>query len=1113
MANLMSPDSNVRCASETAYNSIGPPVRCHLLLQVIEGEKNDPSLVIQASVFLRRLITSNFTEVVEGLEDNQIMEFRTHVLELLRLPITQNQQVKKKIIDIAGELSRKVMDFYIAKATDFDAQILVPERDFVLHGLTQEDPHMKECALMLIAESPAVVTEDTSSEKWKTLRAQVRQLLKFGSSHEKQLAAHALMLMIISVEADDDADDVKFLKRMFHEDLPALLEVVQNSLVNPDDKTEDLIKTMIDFLEETPMLMKPFAEGMFEMFLKAGQNPNLQQEVKNICLEAMVRYAETAPTVVKKAAPHQLELLVFQLMELMTKLDDDTDWDDMDPNEQGDEDSDATTGETSLDRLSIAIGGKQLVKPVLTFSQQLLANADWKKRHAGLMALSAAGEGLAGEMKKALTSVVPVVLKMLTDQHPRVRHAACNCIGQMATDFAPTLQKKHGKQVVSVLLSAIETDPHHRVQAHAACAMVNFCEDGDATAIEPYLDDIANRMNAALQSKVAHMHDRKMRIVLEAILVAISSVADTVESDFEPYYNMFVPYLKGIINEANGESERLLRGKALETLTLVGMCVKKERFIADASEVMNALLHTQISTEETMTPDDPQHHYMMQAWGRICTIMGEDFAQYLPLVMPRITNVAQHRPEMSLVDYDDIDKLDDDEWEFVQVSNDKRHVGIKTSGLEDKKEALRLLKTYAEACGPRFIDYVEGTLKLMIENIAFVWDEGVRGLAAEVMPSLLKSAGAKGVEYQAAVWNEISSTLLPMINKETETDTKGEMFEALGKCIENLVNKSVVTSETMQSLTAEVKSAFTTYFQSLEKMPEDLDEEFDQELQSVAVDQASQESDYLLSKISECLESLLKSYGVNALPVWNELQDLIVRMGDKSCPGRSWAIGNWIALIRNVGQQSKQYQQHFLPVIQHGLTDERPEVRQTAAFAFGCMAECGGQVYLRECSEALPVLVKLIEQNDARDENNAPVTDNAISALTRYMKFIPEACAVYGPPELLLEKWLSWLPITHDTEESSMVFGYLADLLESNNPVVIGLNGANIPKVIGIIAEALNEGSLNEDDCEAEWKRLMQITLQLGDEAIKNISNGLNEDQQHAFLYAISDYKKMINPN
>ncbi len=38
-------------------------------------------------------------------------------------------------------------------------------------------------------------------------------------------------------------------------------------------------------------------------------------------------------------------------------------------------------------------------------------------------------------------------VSLFPPQHPRVRYAACNAIGQMATDFAPTFQKKFHDKV------------------------------------------------------------------------------------------------------------------------------------------------------------------------------------------------------------------------------------------------------------------------------------------------------------------------------------------------------------------------------------------------------------------------------------------------------------------------------------------------------------------------------------------------------------------------------------------------------------------------------------------------------------------------------------------
>lgn len=45
-----------------------------------------------------------------------------------------------------------------------------------------------------------------------------------------------------------------------------------------------------------------------------------------------------------------------------------------------------------------------------------------------------------------------MLLPKMSDPHPRVRYAACNAIGQMCTDFEPTIQKKCHEKIVPVSL-------------------------------------------------------------------------------------------------------------------------------------------------------------------------------------------------------------------------------------------------------------------------------------------------------------------------------------------------------------------------------------------------------------------------------------------------------------------------------------------------------------------------------------------------------------------------------------------------------------------------------------------------------------------------------------
>lgn len=52
-------------------------------------------------------------------------------------------------------------------------------------------------------------------------------------------------------------------------------------------------------------------------------------------------------------------------------------------------------------------------------------------------------------------------------QHPRVRYAACNAIGQISTDFAPDFQTKFYSSIIPGLLMVLDNNENPRVQAHA----------------------------------------------------------------------------------------------------------------------------------------------------------------------------------------------------------------------------------------------------------------------------------------------------------------------------------------------------------------------------------------------------------------------------------------------------------------------------------------------------------------------------------------------------------------------------------------------------------------------------------------------------------------------
>lgn len=57
------------------------------------------------------------------------------------------------------------------------------------------------------------------------------------------------------------------------------------------------------------------------------------------------------------------------------------------------------------------------------------------------------------------------------------------------------------------------------------------------------------------------------------------------QEHFQKYYDAVMPYLKAILVNASDKSNRMLRAKSMECISLVGMAVGKDKFKDDAKQV------------------------------------------------------------------------------------------------------------------------------------------------------------------------------------------------------------------------------------------------------------------------------------------------------------------------------------------------------------------------------------------------------------------------------------------------------------------------------------------------------------------------------------------------
>lgn len=1077
---LLSTDNDVRSKAEESYEALPVEQKVNILLGAISNHAEVPEEGRQlAAVMLRRLFSSEFDDFFGKLPEEQKTGLKNQII--LSVQSEPSKGVRKKCADLAAEVARNL--------TDEEGNNLWPEfLKFLFDCASSPNPEVKEVALHMFASVPGVFG-NLEQQYYEVIKNMLASSLSDQTYEVRFGAVKAAANYLLLHEKDTG------LQKHLGDLLGPMMTVTVQSVEKQDD--DACVKSIIDIAEAMPKYLRPQLVQIFDLCLKMIGNSDLLESWRHLALEVVVTTAETAPAMVRKVVGGSVGPLVQACLVLMTDLEEEDDWAVSDEPQEEDNDSNAVVAESALDRLACGLGGKTVFPHIMQMTPTMLQNADWKYRHAALMAISASGEGCHKQMEPFLGEVMEGVLNYINDPHPRVRYACCNAIGQMSTDFAPVFEKKFHARVVPGLLHLMTDSANPRVQAHSGAALVNFSEDCPKNILLPYLPDIMARLEEVLKAKFNELVEKGNKLVLEQIVTTIASVADTAEEKFIEHYDKFMPCLKYMIGNANTAEMRLLRGKTIECVSLIGLAVGGEKFTPDASEVMELLLASQVKGEE-MPEDDPQMSYMISAWARICKILGAGFAPYLPLVMGPVMKTASMKPEVALLDNEELTGVEDDteDWQFVQLG-EQQNFGIKTAGLEDKATACQMLVCYARELKEHFADYTEQVVRLMVPMLKFYFHDGVRTAAAESMPFLLECARIKGPQYLQEMWAFILPELLKAVEAEPENDVLAELLASLAKCVE-LLGAGCLGDPGMEETVKILDKTMVEHFKRQEERQgkrqggeEDYDEGVEEQLED-----EDDEDVYILSKVGDVVHAVFSQYREAWLPQFERLLPLFSKLLEA---GRPWSDLQWGLcifddLVEYTGPVAQKYSEIFLSRLLACVSSPQPEVRQAAAYGCGVLGQCGGPGLAPAAAQAVPLLVEVIQQADSRQPENINPTENAISAVTKILQFNGSQVNM----DQILPLWFGWLPVTEDVDEAPFVYGFLANLVEANNPHILGQNNSNLPRVIAVIAEALAVDVLPTDH-EARG-RIVGIVKQVQGNAgvFEACVAGLSEPQKRA---------------
>ncbi|KAJ3992683.1 armadillo-type protein [Lentinula boryana] len=550
------------------------------------------------------------------------------------------------------------------------------------------------------------------------------------------------------------------------------------------------------------------------------------QSLRLSALEFMLSLCEARPSMFRKNSSQTsmtgvnigegwIAVLVRACLEGMAELDEDnpygtpgglSQWltDDPTTSSAAENDSPPALYEQSLDRLACAMGGKAILPPSFQYIPSMMANYDWRSRHAGLMAIAAIAEGTGKVMAHELGRVVELVVPMFKDSHPRVRYAACQCVGQLCTDIEEVIEQYH-EQLFAVLIPALE-DPEPRVHSHAAAALINFCEGVERDTLLPYLDHIVQRLLKLLNPDADPTQVRSY--VQEQVITTLAMVADASEATFAQYYHSIMPLLINVLRNANGAEYRKMRLKAMECAGLIAIAVGREIFRPDSNILVELLIRIQKS------PFDPQDtqlsHYLMGTWAKICQAMGPEFEPYLPAVMPDLLATASMKADVSVYDEDEEKAEDREGWETVNM--DGQTFGIRTAAIEEKCQAFETMVIYASTLNARYAPYLAQSLEITLPALRFYFHDGVREACALLLPMLLHCGQQSGTLTDQMIAATLQQ-LINVISDEQDSTFLASLYKALDDCVKLLGGRSVLNADYVNAIIQATKRQLHTLAQ------------------------------------------------------------------------------------------------------------------------------------------------------------------------------------------------------------------------------------------------------------------------------------------------------------
>lgn len=1065
------------------------------LMSIVGDNAADEAVVRQAAVLMRQCCSNSGGDkdfVFAKLAPQAKQEVASLLLQ--RFETCQIAKTKQKVGDIIMKLAEATSDEKDQRGYLAPGQrgwpTLLPAV-FRMAAPTQPDVGLLDAAIRLLKDLVS-----SSQKEISAAQAELGAVVQGTLGHQDLKIRAAAFILVCEM--------VGVLEKKVWAPLtatgPVLVQILQQLCQESRfDDVAECLQTYLEVATVEPDFFKSQLQSSMEPAKTLAQliktRTGVEEGIRVLAVEWLTVYCEKKPKWLAKTLPAFAGLALECTMDLMLEVQDGEsalkEWAERMDDEEGEEDMDELyhNGEECIDRIVENMGMEAVSSNLFDLIGNFANQTSWQAKLAALTAVKQTVEYVEDEVH--MNEMAKLLLAHLDHPHPRVRCTAAHALGQLANDQAPHFQDAWHKTVMPKLLQLFD-DQVDRVASMGMSAFVSFGEELDNALMCDYAKAFMEKLVSRLQSS-------KHRMVLEESITSIAVIAGVIGKEFCVYYDAMMPLLKRLVMTATGEKEYRLRGKAFECLSLLGLAVGKEKFLPDARDAIAQILQTDMSNSDNELLRD----YIKEASERICKCLKQDFAQFLPALMPNIFNsLILNAEEAGAAGVATKGENDDEYVEFTTSSG--KLVKVRSSKFEEIVQNVQLINTFCDEMEGSYYDSIQVTaqnlLPLMVSSDeAMLLCNEIRASAYKAWAALIKCAklGAEQRQQPPVIANELVMTVLQRVVPNMAADTDAESIkdaaDGLSECLKNAPVGCLKGPEVAQL----AGSLFSLIEMSWKRQAEeDKDRLADKasapaELQG---DEDDHDGDEEEDSARRCLEDAIGSlmqvspddFAAQVLSTCGER--LTQWLQHKQC--RALALFLGCDLLDKLKEKSQPVWSVMMPAIFSGLHDEDADIRIPCAYAVGLAAPLPS--FAQAAPDAFRKLAALVTAPPPKkkDDQGKIAMDNCVSALFLLARYQSPQC----PPEINAWQFVvNKLPIRDDEDEAKKVHRGLVELIAEQNAGLLGPDNCHLGKVLSALAEVYKQEGLSTTEIDTG---ICNLFKRLPLEAVSRLAASFSEKQQ-----------------